>query len=165
MFLTPLTKNIRLINDSNKMPEIACYITGCDFTTTDLDNAVAAVVLSHHLSTAHPSPAPKKAPAISATKLTGVYKRTNWTHLLENGMCTKAQSQMVRRTCLCICLPAVVRTSNLALKGRTPILHPNKYPVEQWTSTIRFSKCNFFGDKKKNFLRGKKFLGEKMSFF
>ena len=128
------------------MPPIPCYVTECDFTTHDLDNAVAAVVLSHHLSTAYPSPAPTKAPAIPAPKLTGAYTRTNGMHPLENGMCIKAQSQLVRRTHQYTCLPAVARISNLALKGRTPI----QYYIQKGSNCFGFNQatwCDMCGCK------------------
>ena len=61
------------------MPAIPCYIDGCSFKTPDaLDSAVAAVVLSHHLSSEHPTPAPKKAPAIPPPKLTGGVYEDQW---------------------------------------------------------------------------------------
>ena len=43
-----------------------------------MDNAVAAVVLSHHLSSSHPNPAPKKTPAIPSPKLTGGIHEDQW---------------------------------------------------------------------------------------
>ena len=53
------------------MPVIDCYMTGCTFATPNLDNAVAAVILSHHLSSAHPAPAQPKAPSIPPPSISG----------------------------------------------------------------------------------------------
>ena len=51
------------------MPIIKCYMPDCVFETPNLDNAVAAVILSHHLSSAHPAPAQPKAPTVPAPKI------------------------------------------------------------------------------------------------
>ena len=40
------------------MPPVQCYIDGCEFETPDMGEALAAVVLSHHLSTEHAPQAP-----------------------------------------------------------------------------------------------------------
>ena len=57
------------------MPVIDCYVTGCTFATPNLDNAVAAVILSHHLSSAHPVPAQPKAPSIPPPEISaGIYE-------------------------------------------------------------------------------------------
>ena len=60
------------------MPAIQCYITGCNFSTPDVDSAVAAVMLGHHLSSAHPAPAPTKAPTIPQTKVTVSIYEGEW---------------------------------------------------------------------------------------
>ena len=60
------------------MPAIQCYITGCNFSTPDVDSAVAAVMLGHHLSSAHPAPAPTKAPTIPQPKVTGSIYEDEW---------------------------------------------------------------------------------------
>ena len=60
------------------MPVIQCYITNCDFSTPDVDSAVAAVMLGHHLSSAHPTPAPAKAPTIPQPKVTGNIYEDQW---------------------------------------------------------------------------------------
>ena len=69
----------------NTMPIIKCYMPDCVFETPNLDNAVAAVILSHHLSSAHPAPAQPKAPTIPAPKISaGIYEdqydsfKRNW---------------------------------------------------------------------------------------
>ena len=57
------------------MPAINCYLPGCTFATPDVDSAVAAVMLGHHLSSAHPAPAQRKIPTIPQPKLgPGIYK-------------------------------------------------------------------------------------------
>ena len=43
-----------------------------------MDNAVAAVILSHHLSSEHPAPARKKAPTIPQPKVTGNIYEDKW---------------------------------------------------------------------------------------
>ena len=43
------------------MPPIQCYIDGCEFETPDMGEALAAVVLSHHLSTEHAPQVPAAA--------------------------------------------------------------------------------------------------------
>ena len=60
------------------MPVIPCHIAGCAFATPDVDNAVAAVMLGHHLGTAHPAPASKKAPTIPPPKVTGNIYEGQW---------------------------------------------------------------------------------------
>ena len=60
------------------MPVIQCYITGCDFSTPDVDSAVAAVMLGHHLTSAHPAPAPTKAPVIPQPRVTGSIYEDAW---------------------------------------------------------------------------------------
>ena len=60
------------------MPAIQCYITSCDFSTPDMDSTVAAVILSHHLSSVHPAPAPTKAPAIPLPKVTVNIYEDQW---------------------------------------------------------------------------------------
>ena len=60
------------------MPAIQCYITDCQFSTPDVDSAVAAVMLGHHLSSAHPAPAPTKAPAIPQPKVSGTIYEDEW---------------------------------------------------------------------------------------
>ena len=73
------------------MPVINCYMAWCVFATPDFDNAVAAVILSHHLSSAHPAPAKPNAPSISAPKLSaGIYEdqydsfKRNWDAYKDN---------------------------------------------------------------------------------
>ena len=53
------------------MPAIQCHIASCMFATPDVDGAVAAVMVGHHLSSAHPVPFGKKAPVILPPKVTG----------------------------------------------------------------------------------------------
>ena len=60
------------------MPAIQCHIAGCLFTTPDVDGAVAAVMLGHHLSSAHPVPVGKKAPVIPPPKVTGNIYGDQW---------------------------------------------------------------------------------------
>ena len=60
------------------MPAIPCHIAGCTFVTPNVDNAVAAVMLSHHLSSAHPAPAQRKAPVIPQPKVTGNIYEDQW---------------------------------------------------------------------------------------
>ena len=60
------------------MPIIQCHIPECTFATPDVDNAVAAVILSHHLSADHPVPARKKAPTIPQPKVTGNIYEDQW---------------------------------------------------------------------------------------
>ena len=52
------------------MPVINCYVAECEFATPDVDSAVAAVMLSHHLQTEHPAPVQIKAPTIPAPSVT-----------------------------------------------------------------------------------------------
>ena len=59
------------------MPEVQCHITGCEFKTPDVSDAVGAVMLGHHLSTSH-APAPKKVPAIPQPKVTGNIYEDQW---------------------------------------------------------------------------------------
>ena len=57
------------------MPAINCYLPGCTFATPDVDSAVAAVMLGHHLSSSHPAPAQRKIPTIPQPKLgPGIYE-------------------------------------------------------------------------------------------
>ena len=57
------------------MPIIKCNMPDCVFETPNLDNAVAAVILSHYLSSAHPAPAQPKASTIPAPKISaGIYE-------------------------------------------------------------------------------------------
>ena len=60
------------------MPPIKCYITNCDFSTPDVDSAVGAVILGHHLSSAHPNPAPTKVPTIPQPKVSGTIYEDEW---------------------------------------------------------------------------------------
>ena len=60
------------------MLTIPCHIAGCTFLTPDVDNAVAAVMLSHHLSSTHPAPAQRKAPVIPQPKVTGNIYKDQW---------------------------------------------------------------------------------------
>ena len=60
------------------MPVVNCHITGFTFATPDVDNAVAAVMLSHHLTSEHPAPLPRKAPAIPPPKTTGNIYEDQW---------------------------------------------------------------------------------------
>ena len=60
------------------MPVVNCHITGCTFATPDVDNAVAAVMLSHHLTSEHPAPLPRKAPAIPPPKTAGNIYEDQW---------------------------------------------------------------------------------------
>ena len=60
------------------MPAIQCHIPNCTFATPDVDNAVAAVMLGHHLTSAHPAPAPRKTPVIPQPKLTGNIYEDQW---------------------------------------------------------------------------------------
>ena len=60
------------------MPVIQCHITNCEFSTPDVDSAIAAVMLAHHLSTAHPAPVPTKAPTIPQPKVTGNIYEDQW---------------------------------------------------------------------------------------
>ena len=99
------------------MPAIPCYINGCSFKTPDaLDSAVAAVVLSHHLSSSHPTPAPKKAPAISPPKLTGGVYEDQWDAFVREWDVYKGTVTFRRQSCLFTCLPAVIQISNPVLR-------------------------------------------------
>ena len=60
------------------MPAIPCHIPDCNFSTPDVDNPVAAVMLGHHLSFAHPAPAPSKAPKIPQPKVTENIYEDQW---------------------------------------------------------------------------------------
>ena len=60
------------------MPAIPCHIEGCTFTTPDVDNAVAAVMLGHHLSSAHPAPVGMKAPTIPPPTISGNVYEDQW---------------------------------------------------------------------------------------
>ena len=60
------------------MPVIQCHITNCEFSTPDVDSAIAAVMLAHHLSTAHPAPVPTKAPTIPQPKVMGNIYEDQW---------------------------------------------------------------------------------------
>ena len=60
------------------MPAIHCHILNCTFSTPDVDNAVAAVMLGHHLTSAHPAPAPRKTPVIPQPKVTGNIYEDQW---------------------------------------------------------------------------------------
>ena len=61
-----------------KMPVIQCHITECPFATPDVDPAVAAVMLGHHLTSAHPAPVQRKAPTIPQPKVTGNIYEDQW---------------------------------------------------------------------------------------
>ena len=61
-----------------KMPAIQYYIADCHFSTRDVDSAVAAVMLGHHLSSAHPAPAPTKAAAIPQPKVSASIYEDEW---------------------------------------------------------------------------------------
>ena len=60
------------------MPVIPCYITNCEFSTPYVDSTVAAVILGHHLSSAHPAPPSRKAPTIPQPKVTGNIYEDQW---------------------------------------------------------------------------------------
>ena len=60
------------------MPEIPCHLPGCTFKTPDVDNAVAAVMLSHHLTSMHPAPAQLKAQTIPQPKVTANIYEDQW---------------------------------------------------------------------------------------
>jgi hypothetical protein len=60
------------------MPEILCHLPACTFATPDVDSAVAAVMLGHHLSSAHPAPAQRKAPTIPQPKVAANIYEDQW---------------------------------------------------------------------------------------
>ena len=60
------------------MPAIQCHLPACTFSTPDVDSAVAAVMLAHHLSSAHPAPAQRKAPTIPQPKVTASIYEDQW---------------------------------------------------------------------------------------
>ena len=57
---------------------INCYLPACNFATPDVDSAVAAVMLGHHLSTDHPAPSQRKAPTIPPPKVTTSIYEDQW---------------------------------------------------------------------------------------
>ena len=68
------------------MPVIQCHIADCPFVTEDVGDAVAAVVLSHHLASSHPptAPAPAKRPVVSKpTVSTNIYAE-EWASFLSD---------------------------------------------------------------------------------
>ena len=78
------------------------YIGGCTSKTPDgLDNAFAAVVLSHHLSSSHPTPAPKKAPAIPPPKLTGGVYEDQWDAFVKGTVTISASELLVHLLAYC----------------------------------------------------------------
>ena len=60
------------------MPAIACDIAGCVYRTADVDNVVAAVMLGHHYTSAHPAPIVAKAPVIPQPKVVGNIYEDTW---------------------------------------------------------------------------------------
>ena len=69
------------------MPIVQCHVEACVFATPDASDAVGAVMLSHHLSTAHAATvttAAQKAPKINPPKITlGLFEK-NWQSIISS---------------------------------------------------------------------------------
>ena len=68
------------------MPAIQCHIADCPFVTEDVGDAVAAVVLSHHLASSHPptAPAPAKRPVVSKPTVSTNIFAEEWASFLSD---------------------------------------------------------------------------------
>ena len=60
------------------MTEVGCYIDGCTYTIPTVSDAAGAVMLVHHLYTAHPVPNTAKAPPIPQQRVSFKIHEDAW---------------------------------------------------------------------------------------